>query len=198
MKKKIAFVLMLAVVLLAAFGGTYKSLKDSRQEVLQLYREGNAADESADADASVTVIDPGFSVRNAVNDSADKIRNLLKLAQKYSAENAQLDSLRQGIEEQLQKLDLENAEQANPEILKKLYALADTLTAELEENTDLEAADQKYPGTLQVDLLSLRDEIRHAQYNEQAQEWNKRLSKFPASLVNRIFPQRPLAVYEEL
>lgn len=198
MKKKIAFVLMLAVVLLAAFGGTYKSLKDSRQEVLQLYREGNAADESADADASVTVIDPGFSVRNAVNDSADKIRNLLKLAQKYSAENAQLDSLRQGIEEQLQKLDLENAEQANPEILKKLYALADTLTAELEENTDLEAADQKYPGTLQVDLLSLRDEIRHAQYNEQAQEWNKRLGKFPASLVNRIFPQRPLAVYEEL
>lgn len=187
LKKKIAFFLMLLVIIGAVFYGMGKTMSDGRADAMELY--GDNYD---------------ISIRSAVTETVDKIENLMKLARKYTADDSELEALCQGVESKIAELDLETAEQADPQKLKELYALTNTLSEELQKVT-LDAQDQKYPVNLMVEIFSLQDQMSHAEYNDKAREWNAKLEKFPGTLFKTLkidgkplFSATPLYDYSSL
>ncbi len=169
MKKKIAFLLMIVVIVGAGIMGMSKSLTEGHAKLIEIYQdEGN-----------------DFSVGNAIEQSVDKIQNMVKLAVRYKDSNSRLEPLYQAIEDKLAVLYLDETNLADSQTLKELYSLSNNLLAELED-TGLNEEDQKYPQNLMVEILSLRDQISHADYNQKAADWNQKYNQFPATFLRTI------------
>ncbi len=155
---------MVIAIVLVAVWGMGNSQKKERLELIEVYQD---------------------SVGTKITETADKAQNMLKIARKYADQNSQLEPMCQAIESKLSELTVSENEQVSPEVLKEIYALTDTLSAEL-KNTALNEQDQRSNENFMAEILSLKDQIGHLDYNKQAAEWNAKQDKFPASLLKAI------------
>lgn len=129
----------------------------------------------------------GFSVETSISEIIEKAENLLKIADKYKADNAEVQEFYTEIESQIQDTKvLEDQEfQTNADKLKSLLLKIDEFEpvfGEVLEGTD----DKKYLNTIIVEIRSLKAEIVHASYNYSAIKWNSDLLSFPANVLSKI------------
>lgn len=136
----------------------------------------------------------GYIIYDGIDLREAAAANLITVAERYSAENPQLEKLMDELDYRIQvsanTLEMDDEtfteiEAANAALDQPAYALA----AELEK-LDLSEKDKKYPAQLIAQMDSEQDKIKRSSYNDHAREFNAKVERMkPLALV------KPLAVF---
>lgn len=132
----------------------------------------------------------GYAIWEGVDTCEETARNLITVAKKYEEANPQLSKLIANLEystqvsENTYEVDDETytaIRAANAELVADAHALHDAL-----EEVELDEKDAKYPRELIADMEAECDKMARSSYNDEAQDYNRKLSAFPARLFQKI------------
>lgn len=167
-RKLIAILTMVAMILVAIWGGSYHSLSSMAKEVSAVFYNGENGD--------------GLCIQHDLDARADVAINMVSLAKKYLPES----------DTAVQNVIQARAELLNASGISEKYRANDKLTQtttdlyyKLQE-TELSETDQKYPARFFDQLSSYNDTISRDPYNRRAEEFNQMLETFPANILSTI------------
>lgn len=183
MKKRnwIGAVVMVLLIALAVPLGVHTSLADLRY----------------DAESSFYYDKTGYSISLGIDEREAAATNLITVAQRYTQENEALTQLIGDLDYAVSYSEnsydsYDDRAQGNEMMGQAAQALYQEL-----KNTQLSEEDEKYPDQLMAQMDSEQDKINRSSYNEDAQEFNARLKKFPVNLLLPVVGVEPLATFDQ-
>lgn len=176
-ERKFAALIMVVMIVLSIFGGSYRSLSALRNEAETVFYNGANGD--------------GLGIYNDLEKRVALSYNLMTIALKYvDDEEPTLVAVEEAREKLISAGEPEEKYRANLSLTEATTALLSTL-----EGLALSEKDETYRIRIQTELKSADDTISHDPYNQYAQEFNSALGTFPANLLGKLMQIHSLSLF---
>jgi hypothetical protein len=176
--RKTAIRITAIAVVISILFGSHSSLIKLRDEVLQIFYQGENMN--------------GKGIQSDIEYISDQCYNLTVVASRY------MDKKDESIENVLQNRDLLSAAdtpgdkyQAKEKLIEASMNLYDDLGSMI-----LEERDQFYRDSFKVNVASRQLIISHNSYNDHALTFNQGIKRFPANILSKLTFVKPLELYE--
>lgn len=147
-----------------------------------------------DAEGSYYHDDSGYAIYEGLDDREAAANNLLTVARKYADANPELDPAIDDLEYRLDLStpygDFAAEARKNDQLTLDFQTLYDAL-----EGAGLSEKDERYRVGLLNNFESAQDKIQRSSYNDDAQEYNARLRKFPVNFLRYVSGVEELGVF---
>jgi len=148
----------------------------------------------SEAESEYYYDDTGFAIYEGLDARVAACNNLLKVAERYQADNPELRTYIDELEHATKKAENAYNMKDQATVDKQLDAPAEELANAL-GSLELSEADAKYPTTLIAEMRSQQDKISRSSYNEKAAGYNDVLRGFPVSLLAKLGVLKELPLF---